>query len=440
MPITHQELYDEFSAYIDSRPKINTHCHQLPDRELRQFDLEALLRNSYVNWCGVAWDNSPVSHVTLIEKIGFNSFFIWLQKSLQQLYGENSPLTAPSWQSWSDRIQSAHQNPLHSTDILIKKCGYRRMLLDAYWDPGSYNGSPELYAPAYRINSFFFGYSTAAGDHDGNNPYIFSPHAFISDLDEYLGWVRDNLLAQRAAGCVALKIPIAYDRGLDFDPVSDDLAQQAFSRLTADSVRQPERDVLKVGERALPPNAPTNSLPVKQENADALDVKTFQDYLFFQICRMAADLDLPVQIHTGMGQGRRTNAAHLQTAIRSFPGTRFVLLHCSYPWIQDVNMLVDKYPNVFPDLSMLPLVSTRSSISMLHDLIERGTLDRIFWGCDTWTAEESFGALLAFRHVLALTLAEKVSESYFTRADALLVIDSILLKNPERFYKLATAG
>ena len=103
-------------------------------------------------------------------------------------------------------------------------------------------------------------------------------------------------------------------------------------------------------------------------------------------------------------------------------------------------MLVDKYPNVFPDLSMLPLVSTRSSISMLHDLIERGTLDRIFWGCDTWTAEESFGALLAFRHVLALTLAEKVGEGYFSRADALLVIDSIFLKNPERFYKLATAG
>jgi predicted TIM-barrel fold metal-dependent hydrolase len=155
---------------------------------------------------------------------------------------------------------------------------------------------------------------------------------------------------------------------------------------------------------------------------------------------MAADLDLPIQIHTGMGQGRRTNAAHLQTAIRNFPGTRFVLLHCSYPWIQDVSMLVDKYPNVFPDLSMLPLISTRSSISMLHELIERATLDRIFWGCDTWTAEESFGALLAFRHVLALTLAQKVSEGYFSHADAQLIIDSIFLKNPERFYKLASAG
>jgi hypothetical protein len=440
MSLSHQELYNELSAFIDSRPKINTHCHQLPDRELRQFGLEALLRNSYVNWCGVSWDNSPSSRQALIEKIGFNSFFIWLQKSLQQLYGESSFLTASNWQSWSDRIQAAYQNPLHPRDILTKQCGYRRMLLDAYWDPGSDNDSPEIYAPVYRVNAFFFGYSAVATDHDGNNPYILSPHAFISDLDEYIGWVRDNLLAHRVAGCVALKIPIAYDRGLDFDLVSDNLAHQAFARLTAVSARQPERASLNVGERALPFNAPSNNTPLQYGNADALDVKTFQDYLFFQICQMAADLDLPIQIHTGMGQGRRTNATHLQTAIQNFPGTRFVLLHCSYPWIQDVCMLVDKYPNVFPDMSMLPLISTQSSTAMLHELIERATLDRIFWGCDTWTAEESYGALLAFRHVLALTLAKKVTAGYFAREDALLIIDAILLKNPQHFYKLASAG
>jgi hypothetical protein len=89
---------------------------------------------------------------------------------------------------------------------------------------------------------------------------------------------------------------------------------------------------------------------------------------------------------------------------------------------------------------MLPLISTQSGTTMLHELIERATLDRIFWGCDTWTAEESFGALLAFRHVLASTLAEKIITGYFTREDALLIIDAILLKNPQRFYKLASAG
>jgi uncharacterized protein len=440
MGLNQQELYAGLSDFIDGQSKINAHCHQLPNRELRSFDLEALLRNSYVNWCGVTWDSSARSRELLFEKVRFNSFFVWLQKSLEQLYGESDPLTASSWQTWSERIQLAYKDPLHPHEILTKKCGYQRMILDAYWDPGSDNDSPELFSATYRINSFFFGYSAKAVDHDGNNPYTLSPHAFITDLDEYVGWVRDNLLAHRVSGCVALKIPIAYDRGLDFAPVSVGLARQTFARLTASSANQAERIDWNGGEGVIPPNAPSNSVPPQYGNADPMDVKIFQDYLFFQICQMASDLDLPIQIHTGMGQGRKTNAAYLQDAIQNFPGTRFVLLHCSYPWIQDVSMLLGKYPNVFPDMSWLPLISIHTSTSMLHELIERGGPDRIFWGCDTWTAEESFGALLAFRQVLALTLAEKVIAGYFTREDALQIIEAILFKNPQRFYKLTSAG
>jgi len=436
MAFNQQELSAEFSAYTASRPKISTHCHQLPGRELKGFDLEALLRNSYVNWCGVAWDRSPESRQALLDKVKFNSFFVWLQESLTRLYGDSTPLTAASWPAWSERIQAAYRDPAHPRRILAERCGYRRMLLDAYWNPGSDNGAPEFFAPAYRVNAFFFGYSPAARDHDGNNPYALSPHPFLADLDEYVGWVRENVLTHQAAGSLALKIPIAYDRGLDFNPVPGGQARQAFARLTAAGAHQ----VPPATRRRLSSNAPDATATGRSQDADPGDVKTFQDYLFFQVCQMAGELDLPVQIHTGMGQARKTNAANLQEAIQRFPTTRFVLLHCSYPWIQDVNMLVDKFPNVFPDLSMVPLLSTRTAGSMLHDLIERATSDRIFWGCDTWTAEESFGALLAFQHVLATTLAEKVLDGYLSRADAFQIIDDIFLNNPQRLYKFASSG
>ena len=215
-----------------------------------------------------------------------------------------------------------------------------------------------------------------------------------------------------------------------------DQARQAFARLTASWTRENKTGQAS-SEQTFPSNAPTAN---QIEEVNAADVKTFQDFLFFQICGMAAELDLPLQIHTGMGQGQRTNAAQLQPAIQRFPQTRFVLLHCSYPWIQDVGMLVDNYPNVYADLSWLPLLSTRASITMLHEMIERATSDRIFWGCDTWTAEESFGALLAFCQVLSTTLAEKVRDGYFTREDAYLFMDNILFNNPQSFYKLASAG
>jgi predicted TIM-barrel fold metal-dependent hydrolase len=137
-----------------------------------------------------------------------------------------------------------------------------------------------------------------------------------------------------------------------------------------------------------------------------------------------------------MGQVHRTNAFWLHAAIRKNPLTRFVLLHCSYPWIQDVMALVELYPNVFPDLSMLTLISTQASKLMLHDLIEAATADKITWGCDTWTPEESYGSLLAFRHALASVLAEKVSIGYCTFDDAQEIVDNVMFHNANRFYRL----
>jgi uncharacterized protein len=310
------------------------------------------------------------------------------------------------------------------------------MLLDAYWDPGSDNGLPELYAPVFRVNSFFFGYSPLASDHDGHNPYELYPHPLIVDLDEYVAWVEESILAHQASGAVALKIPIAYDRGLDFCEVDPDQARAAFAHLLAAPGGQPATSGQSVGQKGLPSNAPDPYSQKTLAGFEAQDVKNFQDYLFFQVCRLASQADLPVQIHTGMGQARRTNAGQLQEVIQKNPDTRFVLLHCSYPWTQDMSMLVDKYPNVSADLSMVPLISTRAGITVLHELIERSTAGRLFWGCDTWTAEESFGSLLALSHVLASALEQKVAEGYFSRDDALLMIEQLLFDNPNHFYKL----
>jgi len=87
-----QQLYNELFDYAKNRPKINTHCHQLPAREFQGFDLDALLRNSYINWIGIPWDSSSHSRTSLLEKIRFNSFFVWFQKSLCRLYDSDEPL------------------------------------------------------------------------------------------------------------------------------------------------------------------------------------------------------------------------------------------------------------------------------------------------------------------------------------------------------------
>jgi predicted TIM-barrel fold metal-dependent hydrolase len=436
MTPTSQSISEELYDYTASRPILNTHSHQLPEKEYRDFDLDALFRNAYINWCGVQWDHTFESRRNLLEKVRFHSAYVWLSKSLRDIYKLELPLNESTWEDWSGEISKAHRDPSFRGAILANLCRYRRIILDAYWRPGSDNDDPRLFAPTYRVNAFFFGYSPTVVDSDGNNPYRLYSGNWIKELSDYIAWVHQMIAEAKRDGAVAIKVPIAYDRGLDFTEISPQKARLAFSRLVKAAAPSARGSSLPP-EDSIPSNAPVlKAFPNPEPGVDPQDLKDFQDYLFFSVCHIAAQLDLPVQIHTGTGQGRRTNALWLQEAIEKNPSTRFVLLHCSYPWVQDVVPLVTRYANVYPDLSMLPLFSTQASKSVLHELLEATTAEKVAWGCDTWTPEESYGSLLAFRQIATSVLQEKISAGYFSIQDACQILDNIMFKNAAQLYQL----
>lgn len=391
----------ELVDYIKGHPIINTHSHHLQDHIYKAFNLDSVLRQSYVNWNQVPLESTYESRVNFLEKNRYNSYFVWLEKSLQELYHFKEPLTADNWNELSGRIEEAHRDEDYHVSILTEKCQYKKIILDTYWEPGSNNGHPHIFTPTFRIDPFFFGYSPDARDHDGNSPSKLYDNV-PEDLDEYIDFIEKLIIFKKEEGCIALKCAIAYDRGLDFEQVSRDRAYQAVRK---DPPRRSKEDI-----------------------------KAYQDYVFINICKMAAQQKLPIQCHTGMGQLIGTNAMALKNLIEGNPDTKFVLFHCSYPWMDDVNGLLRAYDNVYPDLSWLPILSTSAAMRMLHELIEGGTSDKVSWGCDTWTSEESYGALLAFRFVLAMVLGEKVMNSYITIDDAKAIVDNIMYKNPLKLY------
>jgi hypothetical protein len=69
-------------------------------------------------------------------------------------------------------------------------------------------------------------------------------------------------------------------------------------------------------------------------------------------------------------------------------------------------------------------------------MIEVGTSDKILWGCDTWTSEESYGARIAMNNVLASVLSQKIEKKYFSIDDAGCIIKNILYNNPKNLYKI----
>ena len=163
------------------------------------------------------------------------------RRACKSCMGSTSRSSATNWERISAQIEQASQQPARQLQVLTGACAYRKIVLDAYWAPGSDNSHPEIYTPSFRINAFHFGYSPWVTDQDGNSPYALYPRPFITDLDEYLEWVRRTIVEKKAQGCVALKLPIAYDRGLDFADVPYNLAQAAFGRLVSASAKAPNK-------------------------------------------------------------------------------------------------------------------------------------------------------------------------------------------------------
>jgi predicted TIM-barrel fold metal-dependent hydrolase len=126
----------------------------------------------------------------------------------------------------------------------------------------------------------------------------------------------------------------------------------------------------------------------------------------------------------------------MREVIKKNPDTKFVLFHASFPWTDDILALLHNCPNVYADICWLPLLSPTSAEHTLHQLIEVGTSDKISWGCDTWTSEESYGARLAVNSVLSNVLDAKVKSGYFTPADAIQMAENILRNNAKELYKL----
>lgn len=396
------KTYDQLKFLIKSVPVINTHSHHRPESLHMGLTLTELFRNSYVYWSGVLLDDNKTSREEFLSLVRYRSYFVWLEKAIREIYGIEHKLTADNWDYASSKIEKAHKDPVWHLKILSDYCNYEKTILDAYWDAGSNNGNGDVFYPSFRVDTLMFGWNPLICDHNGisfRDRFGECP----GDIDSYMDFARKIICNKLNGDSIALKSAIAYDRGLDFDIYSKEQAGIVFEK------------------------AP--------ESVTGPDIKAFQDFVFFEICNIAAEFDVPLQIHTGLGKLEKSNPMQLQKVISRNPKTKFVLFHGGFPWTDEISGLMHVYANVYADICWLPLISPTAAVNALSEYIEVGTADKITWGCDTMTGEESYGAKIAVTEVVAKVLGDKIEAGYITFNDAKVIIKNIFYDNPVKLYK-----
>ena len=144
-------------------------------------------------------------------------------------------------------------------------------------------------------------------------------------FDELVRRFDEQLEAARTAGYRGFKTILAYRTGLAVDV--DTSAEAA--------------------RRALP-----GSGPLKRR------AKPLRDFLTRRLLRYAADVGLPVQFHTGLGDSdirlQDANPLLLEDLLRTPEGTaaQVVLIHGSYPYHEEAAYLATARPNVYVDVSL----------------------------------------------------------------------------------------
>jgi hypothetical protein len=146
---------------------------------------------------------------------------------------------------------------------------------------------------------------------------------------EVLDGVHTHMAAAAAAGAVAFKTVLAYRTGLAVDPAAD----------------------LAAAQRSLDVDAGDGPVPVRRR------AKALRDLVFRTALGTAADLGLPVQVHTGFGDSdirlRESDPLLLEEVLRTPEGTAatVVLIHGSFPWQLQAAYLATVRPHVWVELS-----------------------------------------------------------------------------------------
>lgn len=395
--------YKAVYRLLETLPVVSSHEHHGTDEFHATLTLDRIVEKSYVSWLEVMPGSGAASRGDFLAQCRHNSYFVWLEKGIQQVYGLEEKLAPENWEDVSQQISARHADPSAHIRILTEAGRYRRAVQDAYWDYGSDVGHPELFSPTMRTDMFVRCFHPEVRDHDDNNPFAHYPDAPTQDFGDYLDYLRSLFTGWRERGAVALKSASAYERSL---------AYSEGDRLAASAVFGRRPGTVSPAERAI-----------------------YENTMFHFFCRLAASFDVPFQVHTGLGELSGSRPLTFEPVIVRHPDVHFVLFHAGYPWYGEAAGLAHNHSNISLDMVWAPIISTSAAVAALHEFIEVArSSDRIAWGSDTWTSEEAIGALLAWQHVVATVLSQKMDDGYLDLAEAEALAHKLLYRNAARLY------
>jgi predicted TIM-barrel fold metal-dependent hydrolase len=237
----------------------------------------------------------------------------------------------------------------------------------------------------------------------------------IGSLEEHVQVIRQTCEKWKEAKIAGIKLSQSYHRRMDF-----------LERDAADAAKV--FGAILVGNYA---------------GLESEDGRLLEDYLVFECCRAASDLDLAIQFHLGMRAGNYgglegSTPAPIVNLLRAFPNARFDFSHAGYPYLREGAVLAKTFPNVYQDMSWIHIISPIGCRYALKEWLRMVPYNKIIaFGDDLQYVETVYGHLKMARSNVAIVLAEMIENYFISESVAIDVAKALFHDNPAQVYRLS---
>jgi len=235
-----------------------------------------------------------------------------------------------------------------------------------------------------------------------------------------IGWAEfkrefDDTIADALTnhGFRGVKSIIAYRTGLDVSPLSR-APDQGFKAL--DAIR-----------RGLGGNS----------------MKLLRDHLLCRSLELCMEHDVPMQIHTGMGDFEVNlvlcRPAYLMDLLRfpAFRACNVILVHGGFPYAREAGYMANVLPRVYCDVSEGIPFAGHAARSILSEILEMTPVSKVVYGSDGYALPEiNYTSAKLGKQALAQVLDGLVAEGMIGADDVLEIAAMILAGTAKRLYRI----
>ncbi|MBC8234105.1 amidohydrolase family protein [bacterium] len=415
-----KELFNEISKV----PCINSHSHLFDEKTRLSQDVDALVffQHPYpaadlvaAGMTSDVRDKAMIPGLPLAERwqifepywksIRLTGYSQCIIESFRDLLGFTE-LTSETVGPISEAIRQ-NSKPGFYKEILRDKCNIAISLMNM---DDLVDVDRTLFVPLPRLNRFSM--IPSRGQIDAiEKDYNVS----IGSLEDHIQVIRKTCEQWKEAKVAGVKLSQSYHRRMDF-----------LDREAADAARI--FDSVLTGNYA---------------GLESEEGRLLEDYLVFECCRAASDVDLAIQFHLGMRAGNYgglegSSPAPIVNLLRAFPQARFDFSHSGYPYLREGAVLAKTFTNVYLDMSWIHIISPIGTRYALKEWLRMVPYNKIIgFGDDLQYVETVYGHLKIARQNVAIVLAEMIQEGFISESIALDVAKALFYDNPAELYRLS---